>query len=214
MQMLCLDDLHGMGVRRTWTTGATVFREGDASDHVIIIEVGSVKVSLSSPAGKQLVLAIRGPGDLLGEISAIDRGSRSATVTTLSAVTATVLSGAAFRELLVQDGVRAFAMLCMVAERLRESDAHRLELGAYAVLHRTSRLLLDFAERYGSGDRLSLSQAELAQATGASREAVVKALRRLRELGAVRTFRRRIEIVRTDVLRTIANDLPPDEPAG
>jgi CRP/FNR family cyclic AMP-dependent transcriptional regulator len=213
--MVSLDDLRGKGVRRTWPAGATVLQEGDVSDHVVIIEVGSVKVSLSSPAGRQVVLAIRGPGDLLGEISAIDGRSRSATVTALSAVTATVLPGGTFRSLLMKDGARAFAMLRMVTERLREADAHRLELGAYAVLHRTSRLLADFAGRYGVvgcdgvAIQVPLSQAELAQATGASREAVVKALRRLRDLGAVRTSRRRIEVLRLDVLCTIAEDLLP-----
>ncbi|MFJ9785890.1 Crp/Fnr family transcriptional regulator [Amycolatopsis sp. NPDC101161] len=213
--MVCLDDLRGKGVRRSWPAGATVLHEGDDSDYVVIIEIGSVKVSLSSPAGRQVVLAIRGPGDLLGEIAAIDGRARSATVTALSSVTATVLPGAAFRSLLMKDGARSFAMLRMVTERLREADAHRLELSTYAVLHRTSRLLADFAGRHGFVGRdgaaiqVPLSQAELAQATGASREAVVKALRHLRELGAVRTSRRRIEILNLDVLSMITDDLQP-----
>jgi CRP-like cAMP-binding protein len=211
-----LDDLHVMGVRRAWPAGATVLREGDGSDHVIIIEAGRVKVSLSSPTGRQVVLAIRGPGDMVGEISAIDGRSRSATVTALSAVSATVVPGTAFRDLLIKDGTRAFAILRLVAERLRESDAQRLELGAYAVLHRTSRLLLDFANRYGDGAavELKLSQAELAQATGASREAVVKALRHLRDLGAIRTSRRRIEVLLPDVLAAIAEDLVAEDECG
>ncbi|RDI53954.1 CRP-like cAMP-binding protein [Nocardia mexicana] len=188
--------------------------EGEPSDHVVVIESGRVKVTSSASSGKQVLLAIRGPGDLLGEFSAIDGRTRSATVTALSHVTAIVVSGKTFRALLINDGKAAFAMLRLVVSRLREADIQRLEYGAYTVGERIARLLLDYAGRYGQADAdrvviaLPLSQVELAHAAGASREAVAKALKRLRDLGAVRTARRRVELLRPDLLAEIAEHLP------
>lgn len=188
--------------------------EGDRSEHVVVIEHGRVKVTSAAATGKQALLAIRGPGDLLGEFSAIDGKERSATVTALSQVTATLVPGSAFRDLLIDDGQIAFALLRVVVDRLREADVQRLEFGAYNVTERIARLLIDYARRYGEqGDdrviiTLPLSQEELAHAAGASREAVSKALKRLRDLGVLRTGRRRIELLRPDLLADIVEGLP------
>ncbi len=188
--------------------------EGDRSDHVVIIQAGRVKVTSAAESGKQVLLAIRGPSDLLGEFSAIDGRARSATVTALSTVTTTVVSGQAFRAMLRDDGLTAFAMLQLVVHRLREADMQRLEYGAHTVIERVSRLLLDYASRYGHVDddrvviTLPLTQDELAHAAGASREAVAKSLRRLRDRNALRTGRRRIEILRPDLLAEFAGGVP------
>ncbi|MGW6427605.1 Crp/Fnr family transcriptional regulator [Nocardia sp. NPDC055053] len=201
-------------MRRQWSAGSVLMREGEQSEHVVVIEAGRVKVSSAAVSGKQALLAIRGPGDLLGEFSAIDGRARSATVTALSSVTATMLSGSAFRDLLIGDGKVAFTLLRIVVNRLREADVQRLEFGAYSVTERIARLLLDYARRYGErGDdgviiTLPLSQEELAHAAGASREAVSKALKRLRQLDAVRTGRRRVELLRPDLLAEIVEGLP------
>ncbi len=173
-----------------------------------------MKVSSSASSGKQVLLAIRGPGDLLGEFSAVDGRARSATVTALSPVIATMVSGAVFRTFLMNDGKAAFHLLRLVVSRLREADMQRLEYGAYTVIERIARLLLDYAGRYGQADddrvviTLPLTQTELAHAAGASREAVAKALKRLRDLGAIRTGRRRVELLRPDLLADLAKALP------
>jgi CRP-like cAMP-binding protein len=211
------DAVLALGVRRHWAAGSTLFLAGERSDHVLLLESGRVKVASSAPSGRQVVLAIRGAGDLLGEFSAIDGRPRSATVTAISEVTAVQLSGAAFRRLLITDGATTFSLLRMVVERLREADIHRLEFGAYLSQQRIALLLLDYAERYGQqGEEagvtisIALSQAELAQAVGASREAVTRTLKQLRDRGVVRTARRRIELLRPDVLRSLAE--APAEP--
>ncbi|MFI6366755.1 Crp/Fnr family transcriptional regulator [Nocardia sp. NPDC050630] len=202
------------GIRRQWPAGSLLLREGELSDHVVVIEAGRVKVSSSASSGKQVLLAVRGPGDLLGEFSAIDGRARSATVTALSPVTAIVVPGKVFRALLINDGKATFSLLRMVVSRLREADLQRLDYGAYTVSERLARLLLDYAGRYGQTDddrvviTLPLSQTELAHATGASREAVAKALKRLRELGAVKTARRRVELLQPDLLAELAEGLP------
>ena len=186
------------------------------SDHVLVIESGRVKASSSAPSGKQVVLGIRGPGDLLGELSVIDANVRSATITAISPVTATVVQGNAFRELLISDGALTFDLLRTVVARLREADVQRLDYGAYTVTERLARLLLEYARRYGrtDGDRLvialPLTQTELANAANASREAVAKAFKHLREIGAIRTARRRVELLRPEVLAEISGGLRPN----
>ncbi|RDI69029.1 Crp-like helix-turn-helix protein [Nocardia pseudobrasiliensis] len=152
------------------------------------------------------MLGIRGPGDLLGELSAIDAGMRSATITAISPVVATTLQGSAFRALLISDGALTFELLRTVVTRLREADRQRLDYGAYTVTERLARLLLEYARRYGrpEADRvvidLPLTQTELANAANASREAVAKAFKYLRAIGAIRTARRRVELLRPDLL--------------
>ncbi|WP_082875447.1 Crp/Fnr family transcriptional regulator [Nocardia pseudobrasiliensis] len=193
-------------MRQRWPIGAVLLREGDVSDHVLVIESGRVKASSAAPSGRQVVLGIRGPGDLLGELSAIDAGMRSATITAISPVVATTLQGSAFRALLISDGALTFELLRTVVTRLREADRQRLDYGAYTVTERLARLLLEYARRYGrpEADRvvidLPLTQTELANAANASREAVAKAFKYLRAIGAIRTARRRVELLRPDLL--------------
>ncbi|HEY3465605.1 MAG TPA: Crp/Fnr family transcriptional regulator [Amycolatopsis sp.] len=204
------------GKTRKWAAGQILVRYGDRTDQVILVKSGQVKVSSSAPTGKQVVLAVRGPGDLLGELSVIDGRPRSAQVTALSAVTAITLDGARFRSLLIADGAAAFRLLEIVVGRLREADLQRLEYGAYPVHLRVARLLTEYATTYGraaQGQRgtvimLPLTQSELAEAAGASREAVAKALRRLRELGAISTARKQIVVLRPDLLARIADGSP------
>jgi CRP/FNR family cyclic AMP-dependent transcriptional regulator len=201
------------GKMRKWTAGQILVRYGDRPDQVILIKSGHVKVSSSAPTGKQVVLAIRGPGDLLGELSVIDGRPRSAQVTALSTVTARTLDVAAFRSLLIANGSAALCLLEIVVGRLREADLQRLEYGAYPVHLRVARLLAEYAVTYGrtsQGQRgtvimVPLTQSELGEAAGASREAVAKALRRLRELGAISTARKQIVVLRPDFLAEIAD---------
>ncbi|GGL12300.1 hypothetical protein GCM10011588_28380 [Nocardia jinanensis] len=138
-----------------------------------MVEQGWVEVSSSAPSGKQVVLGIRGPGDLLGELSAVDGGARSATITAISPVVAATVQGTTFRALLVP----WHQLLRTVVARLREADVHRLDYGAYTVTERLARLLLEYGRRYGRTDTdrvvivLPLTQTESADAANASREA-------------------------------------------
>jgi len=152
-----------------------------------------------------VLLAIRGAGDLLGETAAIDGQVRSATVTALTAVEAVTLTAVEFLRFINTTPTVAVELLKMVVGRLRESTRRRLEGGAYDVSTRTALLLIDLALSYGreidGRITVKMRQADLADAAGASREAVAKALRVFRDAGALRTTRGRFEILRMDVLR-------------
>ena len=200
-------DLLERGRRRRYRRGTVVFHEGGGSDEVVVVLSGRVKVSTVTPDGKEVVLAFRGPGDLLGELSAIDGQARSATVGALEPVEAAVVVAGEFRAFLSAHPRVAILLLEMLARRLRDADRKRVEFGAHDTLGRVAARLVELAERYGEpvadGVRITLplSQEELAGWTGSSREAVGKALHALRGLGWVRTERRRITVLQMEPLR-------------
>jgi CRP/FNR family cyclic AMP-dependent transcriptional regulator len=165
-----------------------------------------VLVSTISAAGRETVLSVAGPGDLLGDVSAVDGGSRSASATALTEVEtavapAHVLAGASRTPEL------AAALLAILAGRLREADRRRVEFASLDTLGRVSRRLLELVARFGhaEGDgyaiELPLSQEQLASWCAASREATVRALGTLRSLGAITTGRRSIVVLDLSVLR-------------
>jgi CRP/FNR family cyclic AMP-dependent transcriptional regulator len=183
-----------------WQRGATLFSEGDRSDWVVAIRSGRVKVSYFTDQGTEVVLAIRGPGAILGELSAIDSQPRSATVSTLEPVAATVVPAAEFTGFLQSKPRAAVCLLQMVTDRLRDADRKRIEFGSSDALGRVAGRLVELAERFGDTSQegvriaLPLSQQELAGWVGASRDAVAKALRTLRDRGWIDTQRRQITV--------------------
>ncbi|MEV0351040.1 Crp/Fnr family transcriptional regulator [Nonomuraea sp. NPDC050680] len=208
LSMLTADEAEEMraaGRPRRWERGATVMSEGDTSDWVLVLTEGRVKVSSHTSSGTEVVLAVRGPGGLLGEMSAIDGSPRSATVTALEPIAGIVIRD--FPAFLQAHGRIAVLLMQLVTGRLRDADRKRIEYGAFDTTGRVATRLIELAERYGektnSGVRvaLPLSQDELAGWTGASREAVSKALRLLRDRGLIETGRRRVVIHDLDGLR-------------
>jgi CRP-like cAMP-binding protein len=200
-------DLFDRAIRRSFRRGAVLFHEGGSSDRVVVVLSGRVKVSTVTSDGKEIVLAFRGPGDLLGELSALDGEPRSATVAALESVEALALTVDDFRAFVAAHPPVALLLLEMLSRRLRDADRKRVEYGAHDTLGRVAARLVELAERYGErvsrGLRITLpiSQEELAGWTGSSREAVSKALHALRGLGWVITERRRITVLDLDALR-------------
>ncbi|MEU4538255.1 MULTISPECIES: Crp/Fnr family transcriptional regulator [unclassified Streptosporangium] len=197
--------LYAAGRPRRWDRGATICTEGDVSDWVLILTSGRVKVSSHTAVGSEVVLAVRGPGALLGEFAAIDGLPRSATVTALEPVEGITVRD--FSSYLQAHGRVAVLLMQMVTGKMRDSDRKRIEYGAFDTTGRVATRLVELAERYGEPDNggvrvaLPLSQDELAGWTGASREAVSKALRSLRDRGLIETGRRRVIIHDMEGLR-------------
>jgi len=160
-----------------------------------------------SEDGKEVVLAIRGPGDLVGELSAIDGEPRSATATALEPVDVLVLAAGDFRAFLERNPRVALLLVAMLARRLRDADRKRVEFTAQDSTGRVAARVVELSERFGDeveqGLRIDLpiSQEELAGWTGCSRDSVVKALHAMRELGWIETERRRITVLDVEALR-------------
>jgi CRP/FNR family cyclic AMP-dependent transcriptional regulator len=196
--------------RRDYRRGAVVMREADRSDWVVVLRTGRVKVSVDTASGMEVVLAVRGAGALLGELSAIDREPRSATVTALEPVTALVVPVSEFEAYLQKHGRVAFLLMRTLIGKLRDADRKRIEFGAHDTTGRVAARLVEMAERFGQrtddGLKIALpfSQDELAGWTGASREAVSKALRALRSRGLIRTGRMTVVVRDLEALRARA----------
>jgi CRP/FNR family transcriptional regulator, cyclic AMP receptor protein len=206
------EELMARGRRRRWPAGASLFLEGERSATVLVITSGRVKVFSLTAHGEEIVLAVRGPGALLGELSAIDGAPRGASVAALEPVEAVVVPVAAFIDFLRSHAAAAVVLLQLVTGRLRDSDRKRVEFAAYDIAARVARRLLELAERFGEPDEhgvritVALSQDELAGWVGASREAVAKALRVLRDRGLVTTGRRTMTVLDLAGLRRRAGE--------
>lgn len=202
--------LRAVGTIRRWPRREVIFHEGSAPDLVLVVLSGRVKVSSNAGNGAETVLAVRGPGALLGELGAIDRRPRSAMVQALEDVAGLALSPDRFRAYLQEQPRTALLLLGTVIDRLRDADRKRGEFGSKDATQRVAARLVELTERFGSrsteGHRVSLpvSQGELASWTGASRAAVNKALSALRRRGWVTTGRMNIIVHDLAALRDYA----------
>ena len=184
-----------------------VFHEHDESDRVVLVLSGRLKVYSPTPDGKEAVFAFRSPGDILGELSAIDGRPRSASVAALEPVEAMFVAAVDFRAFLEKHPRVALLLMEMLSRRLRDADRKRVEYSAFDSVGRVAARLVELSVDHGrpAGEgveiTLPLSQDELAGWTGSSREAVGKALHTLRDLGWVETGRRRITVLDLEALR-------------
>ena len=119
------DALEDMGEPGTYAAGEVIFEEGGTADCVLLVRTGRVRVTAATGDGGELLLAERGPGELLGELSGIDGQPRSASVTALDDVHGLVVPLRAFRGFLMAHPRVALALLEMLSRRLRESEAAR-----------------------------------------------------------------------------------------
>jgi len=190
-----------------YPAGRTLAYTGQVPDHVILIRSGCVKISVVSRTGREVVLAFRGKGEIVGEQSAVDGVPRSATVIAVERVEALVLSHDAFRAFLLDHPNVALHLLRLLSLRLRDSDAKRVELSTLTTISRVATRLLELSDQFGDeGGEISLplSQEELAGSTGASVESVGRALQTMRTLRCIETRRRRVLVVDRDALDALS----------
>jgi CRP/FNR family transcriptional regulator, cyclic AMP receptor protein len=199
--------LRGLGGRRRYPPGSALFREREPGDAVLVLLSGRVKLSCATEGGREALLGIREPGELIGEMSALDEAPRSATAVALEPVEVLALSTDAFVGFLNRTPGVAVIVLRAVIQRLRDADRKRTEFLAQDTVGRVCSRLVELADRFGESAEdgvhvdLAITQEELAGWTGSSREAVIKALRTLRELGWIETRRRGVTLLDMETLR-------------
>ena len=210
LELLADDDrreLEARAGRRRFKAGSTLMHEGGPGAEVLLILSGRVKIAVTTADGREVVLRFCGPGELVGELSVIDQRPRSGTTEALEPVEALAISAAEFRAMAERSPSFATALLRSLIVRFRDADRKRVEFAAAQTLGRVAMRLLELADRHGEpadegiAITLPLSQEELAGWTGSSREAVAKALHTLRDLGCIRTERRRITVLDEAALR-------------
>jgi CRP/FNR family transcriptional regulator, cyclic AMP receptor protein len=196
-----------LGVRRSFPKGAVLMFEGEPAERVMLLLAGRVKVARAGVDGREAVLSIRDPGDVLGELSFIDRQPRIATVTALEPVEALVIAGQEFRSYLARTPRVAIVLLEVVARRFRETTVRRWEFSASDTMGRLAARIVELADRYGEASEAGitvvspLSQEDLARWAGASRAGVAESLQALRKLGWIQTERRKLIVRDAEALR-------------
>lgn len=199
--------LFDSGRKRRFDAGTTIFHEGEVTDRVVLLLGGRAKIATFTEDGKEVMLGIRDPGDLLGEFSALDGKPTSANVIAMEPVEALVVEVDAFKRWLTEHPATALLLLETVLVRLRDADRKRVEFSAYDTVARVARRLSELAERFGVDTgagveiRLPMTQDELAAWTGASRVGVSQALKALRDRGWIETRRRSITVLDMEALK-------------
>jgi CRP/FNR family transcriptional regulator, cyclic AMP receptor protein len=181
--------------------GEALFREGDAGDELYVVIDGKVKMGRTSSDGRENLLSVLGPGQMFGELSLFDPGPRSSTVTAVTDSLLLALGQEQLRQWLSGRPEVALGLLLQLASRLRGLTDQVADLVFSDVPGRVAKALLDLARRFGkSSDGVmhvhhDLTQEELAQLVGASRETVNKALADFAHRGWIRLEQRAVVIL-------------------
>jgi CRP/FNR family transcriptional regulator, cyclic AMP receptor protein len=187
--------------------GERLFSEGDAGDKLYIILSGKIKLTKASVDGRENLQSVHGPGEMFGELSLFDPVPRTASAT---AITDTELAGLAHDDVRTWLSSRpevAIHLLQALAQRLRRINEVKADLVFTDVPGRVAKALLDLEERFGvptpDGIQVNhdLTQEELAQLVGASRETVNKALADFAARGWIQLAAKSVLIVDNDRLR-------------
>ena len=184
-----------------YSRGETVFVEGEQGDTLYIVLSGKVKVGRRAADGRENMLSVMGPSDMFGELSVFDPGPRTATATVLTDARLASLDQAALRPWIRDRPEIAEQLLRVLARRLRRTNDALADLIFTDVPGRVAKALLSLAERFGTeeadGVRVhhDLTQEELAQLVGASRETVNKALADFAGRGWMRVDSRAVTIL-------------------
>jgi CRP/FNR family transcriptional regulator, cyclic AMP receptor protein len=189
-----------------------ILRAGAAGDEVVLVLSGRVKLVAYGADRREVVLAIRGAGELIGDMAALGGQRRSATAIAVDDVEAGFLHADELREFLHDHPDAALVLIRTLVRRLAEATRDVVDLATRDSVGRIAKRLLELATEHGTpsagGTRieLSLSQDELARWTGATRETVSRALRLMRQLGWVATNHRTITVLDPAALRERAGE--------
>lgn len=202
--------LDGYGTVMRVRAGDTVFREGDTSGAAYGVIEGRIRIEVTTPTGGRLVLGMKEPGDLLGELGALDGSARSATAVALDDVVLVQASVDEFLRAVEEEPGLAVDLLRRLSKDLRSSVGRTTARASADTTQRLAMLLVDLSDRYGEVNGvaldidLALTQDDVAGWIGATREATARSLRTLRDRGCVATGRRRISVTDLATLHGVA----------
>jgi CRP/FNR family transcriptional regulator, cyclic AMP receptor protein len=201
-------ELTRIGARSTFTAGSTLVDPDSGSRDVIIVWSGFTKV-VPATGNRNIVLALRGPGDIIGEMASTSGDQRSAGIA-IDRVEALTVPRESFAQFLAGSGHASDLLRRTLVDRLREADGDRLAAASMSVGQRLARLLLKLAARYGvrgpTGEVTVglLPQRELAACVGGARRSVARELALWREREIISIARRSVTVHRPEALARIA----------
>jgi CRP/FNR family transcriptional regulator len=202
-----LDRISRVAVPRSYPKGVRVFHEGDHSDACYIVRSGDLRVTREHPDGRAIALATLGPGDIFGELAMLDGEARSASVEALSDCELLALPAGDVRALLRSSAEITTKLVIALTRRLRESNERIARQSFQTVPSRVAGVLSQLIAEEASpidgrdGVTIRMTQADLAQLAGTSRESVSRFLAVLERAGVVRVGRGRVTVIEPRRLR-------------
>jgi CRP-like cAMP-binding protein len=196
-----------MKLRPAWfPRKCTIFHEDDPGDFMYILISGRVKLSRSLPRDRTSMLAVMGPSDIFGELSVIDPGVRTSTATTLTDVRTMSIDREALLAWMSQQPAIAENLLSFMTRRVRRTNDLLMHLLCSDAQGRVARRLLQLAEQFGAEEDgilclpQELTQGELGQLAGTSRETVNRVITDLMQRGWIRVETNRVLILEPERL--------------
>jgi len=190
-----------VAVPRSFPPGHIIFREGDSSDTCYVIGSGHALAMRENADGRSIALAHFGPGDIFGELAMFDDELRSATVQTLDEVEAVAILGADMRRLMRQHPDLAVKLVIGLGRRLREANERLSRQSFQTVQSRVAGVLMQLVEQAqgeGAPERgvlVTITQAEIAQLAGSSRESASRFLAVLERANVIEQGRGRLTVL-------------------
>src|ERR687892_2829873 len=201
-----LERISRVAVPRSFPKGVRVFHEGDHSDACYIVRTGDLRVTREHPDGRAIALATLGPGDIFGELAMLDGEARSASVEALTECQLLALPAGDVRRLLRGSSEITVKLVVALTRRLREANERIARQSFQTVPSRVagvlSQLIAEEAPGEGrDGVTIRMTQADLAQLAGTSRESVSRFLAVLDRARVVRVGRGRVTVLEPRRLR-------------
>jgi CRP/FNR family cyclic AMP-dependent transcriptional regulator len=205
-----LDNILFQATDKAVRRGQTLVQKGDEGSYMVAVLSGRIRISATSPDGREVTLNMIDAGEIFGELALLDGKPRSADATALEDSTLMTVERRHFLPYLASSNELALRVIDVLSERLRDTSE---TLGNFAMLDlpgRLARKLLSLANEYGAtaGDRIRLeirlSHTDLGRFVGCSRETVNKQMRAWEEDGIVARDGGRISLGKLNVLRHIA----------
>jgi CRP/FNR family transcriptional regulator, cyclic AMP receptor protein len=191
---------------RSYPKSSIIFHQGDPGTTLYLVEAGEVKLTVTAESGKEVILALLGPGAFFGELSLLDGGPRSANAVARVDCKLGVLDRDHLLRVLTKHPPAAASLLSAVARRLRRTTTQVHDAVFLDIPARLAKVLLQFTETKSMGpDGLlsspKLTQEELAELVGGTRESINKCLGIFARQGLVRCHRGMVTVLKPEELR-------------
>ena len=205
-----IDEILGFAIERRFARGTTIFSKGDPGTSMMAVLAGRLRAVNVSAEGKEVILNVIGPGEVVGEIALLDGKSRSSDVIAVEDTTAMVVERRDFLPFLFRHESLVERLLVVLCDRLRRTSGALEEIALFDLPARLARLLVKLAADYGKpyeggGTRIGmkLSQRDLSNLVASTRESINKQLRIWREAGAIDLVDNHIVLLRPQDLQAL-----------
>jgi CRP/FNR family transcriptional regulator, cyclic AMP receptor protein len=202
-----IQQIAALSIRRSYSHGAIVFSQGDPGDALYGVITGKIRISASSPDGKEMFLNIMEPGDTFGEIALLDGHPRTATASATAPADLIIIMRNDFLHLLQREAELVSHLLQLLCQRIRWTSGLAEETALLGVPARLAQRLLSLGALHGretpNGVQLTISQEDVARFLGLSRQVVNQYLQSWKASRWVDLGRGKITIVAENALRDI-----------